>query len=110
LFGRCVGLVLGGAHNAIIPTRAVSLGILPGGREGEGERGRKVDGGRGRWGATRVVWRTLARRGKSWTPESRIEMLEDKRALEERREVTQEVRGVVIFGGLMGGEEGVGWG
>lgn len=39
---------------------------------------------------TRVVCRTLTRRGKSFTPESRIEMLEESRVLLDRREETQD--------------------
>ena len=39
---------------------------------------------------TRVVWSTFANLGKSLTPESRMEMLEDRRALVDRSEDTQE--------------------
>lgn len=39
---------------------------------------------------TRVVCRTLAKRGKSLTLESRIEMLDRSRLLLERREETQD--------------------
>lgn len=45
---------------------------------------------------TRVVCSTLASRGKSLTPESRMEMLEERRALVERREETQEDKGFGI--------------
>ena len=45
---------------------------------------------------TRVVCNTLPSRGKSLTPESRIEMLEDRRALVERSEDTQEASGFAI--------------
>ena len=41
-------------------------------------------------GHTRVVWSTFPRRGKSLTPESRIEMLEDNRAFVDLREDTHE--------------------
>ena len=47
-------------------------------------------------GHTRVVCSTFANRGKSCTPESRIEMLEESRALEERRDATQEASGLAI--------------
>ena len=56
---------------------------------------------RRKWGRgehTRVVCKTFDRRGKSLTPESRIEMLEDRSWLLERREETQEERGFVILG------------
>lgn len=46
---------------------------------------------------TRVVCSTFARRGKSLTPESRIDMLEDRRALVERRDETQDVSGFAIL-------------
>ena len=45
---------------------------------------------------TRVVCSTFPNRGKSFTPESRIEMLEEMRALVERRDDTQEARGFAI--------------
>ena len=45
---------------------------------------------------TRVVCNTFARRGKSLTPESRIEMLEDSSAFVERRDETQDTRGFAI--------------
>ncbi len=44
-----------------------------------------------------MVCRTFASRGKSFTPESRIEMLEERRALEERREATHEASGLAIL-------------
>lgn len=47
-------------------------------------------------GRTRVVFSTLARRGKSFTPVSRIETLEERRALLERREETQDARAFAI--------------
>lgn len=46
---------------------------------------------------TRVVCSTLPSRGKSLTPEPRIEMLEDRRALVERSEDTQESSGFAIM-------------
>lgn len=64
----------------------------PGGSEEgkEEERGGKL---------TRVVFRTLHRRGKSLTPASRIEMLDPRMRVLEVRDETQEERGwgVVIF-------------
>ena len=45
---------------------------------------------------TRMVWSTFANRGKSFTPESMIEILEERSALVERREETQEARGFAI--------------
>lgn len=45
---------------------------------------------------TRVVCSTLDNRGKSFTPESRIEMLEERRALVDRREETQDASGFAI--------------
>ena len=45
---------------------------------------------------TRVVWRTFASRGKSFTPLSRIEMLEDRRAFVDRSEATHEPNGFAI--------------
>ncbi len=53
---------------------------------GQGMRGQ---GGQGR---TRVVCKTLERRGKSLTPESRMEMLEERSWLVDCREETQEER------------------
>ena len=44
-----------------------------------------------------MVCRTFASRGKSFTPESRIEMLEERRALEERSEATHEASGLAIL-------------
>ena len=44
-------------------------------------------------GHTRVVCSTLASRGKSFTPESRIEMLESRRCIDDWSEETQEARG-----------------
>lgn len=38
---------------------------------------------------TLVVWSTFARRGKSLTPESRMEMEESRSCMLERREATQ---------------------
>lgn len=65
---------------------------------------------------TRVVCKTLAKRGKSWTPESRIEMLEDRSWLLERRDETQEESAWAIFRALdcafvgrIGGGFWVGW-
>lgn len=49
------------------------------------------------WGHTRVVCRTLARRGKSLTPESRIEMLDESRVLLERREETQDASALAMI-------------
>lgn len=43
-----------------------------------------------------MVCRTLARRGKSLTPESRIEMLDERRVLLERREETQDASALAI--------------
>ena len=54
-----------------------------GGKEGKGD-------------VTRVVCSTLARRGKSLTPLSRIVVEEERRALVERREETHAVREVDI--------------
>lgn len=48
-------------------------------------------------GVTRVVPRTFASRGKSFTPESRIEMLEERNCVLERREETQDDSGLGIF-------------
>lgn len=45
---------------------------------------------------TRVVCKTLDKRGKSLTPESRMEMLEERSWLLERREETQEERALAI--------------
>ena len=45
---------------------------------------------------TRVVCSTFASRGKSLTPESRIDILEDKSAFDERRDETQEAREFAI--------------
>ena len=39
---------------------------------------------------TRVVCSTFARRGKSLTPESRIDILDDRSAFVERKDETQE--------------------
>lgn len=51
------------------------------------------DGGRdGRRRRTRVVCSTFASRGKSFTPESRMEMLEDRRALVELKDETHDER------------------
>ena len=50
-------------------------------------------GGKGR---TRVVLRIFARRGRSLTPVSRMEMLDDRREVLVRREETQEERVEVI--------------
>ena len=52
--------------------------------------------GKGTKERTRVVCSTLDNRGKSFTPESRIEMLEERRALVERREDTQDASGFAI--------------
>ena len=46
---------------------------------------------------TRVVCSTFARRGKSLTPESRIDMLEDRRAFVERRDETQDASGFAML-------------
>lgn len=61
------------------------------GGKGGAERMGNIVGGR-----TRVVFSTLARRGKSFTPVSRIETLEERRALLERREETQDARAFAI--------------
>ena len=45
---------------------------------------------------TRVVCSTFPRRGKSLTPLSSIEMLEDSNALVDRNEETHEVSGFAI--------------
>ena len=45
---------------------------------------------------TRVVCRTLASRGKSYTPVSRVEMLDARREVLERREETQDERASVM--------------
>lgn len=71
--------------------RAASVGEWLGGGE-TGENGDLGEEGR----RTRVVWRTLDRRGKSLTPLSRMVMEEERRALVERREDTQEEREVDI--------------
>lgn len=47
-------------------------------------------------GITRVVCRTFATRGKSFTPESRMDMLEERNWVLERREETQDDRGLDI--------------
>lgn len=44
-----------------------------------------------------MVCRTLTRRGKSLTPESRIEMLDESRVLLERREVTQDASALAMI-------------
>lgn len=49
---------------------------------------------------TRVVCRTFASRGKSFTPESRIDMLEERNWVLERREETQDDRGLDIVVGF----------
>lgn len=46
---------------------------------------------------TRVVCRTFASRGKSFTPESRIDILEARNWVLERREETQDDRGLDII-------------
>ena len=46
---------------------------------------------------TRVVCNTFARRGKSLTPESRIDMLEDRSAFVERRDETQDASGFAML-------------
>lgn len=48
-------------------------------------------------GVTRVVCRTFASRGKSFTPESRMDMLEERNWVLERREETQDDREVDIL-------------
>lgn len=48
-------------------------------------------------GITRVVCRTFASRGKSFTPESRMDMLEERNWVLERREETQDDRGLDII-------------
>lgn len=45
---------------------------------------------------TRVVCSTFASRGKSLTPESRMEMLEERRVLVDRREETHDEREFAI--------------
>ena len=50
---------------------------------------------------TRVVCRTFASRGKSFTPESRIDILEARNWVLERREETQDDRGLDIIGLLL---------
>ena len=57
--------------------------------KGDTRPGRPKDGGQGKE-YTRVVWRTLARRGKSLTPESRIEILDERSWFVDCREETQE--------------------
>lgn len=57
----------------------------------------KVDGKRDREKHTRVVCSTFARRGKSLTPESRIDMEEDSSAFVERRDETQDASGLAIW-------------
>lgn len=47
---------------------------------------------------TRVVCKTFASRGKSLTPESRMEMLEERRELVERSEDTHDASELVIVG------------
>lgn len=44
-----------------------------------------------------MVWRTFASRGKSFTPESRIDMLEERNWVLERREETQDDRALDIM-------------
>lgn len=44
-----------------------------------------------------MVCRILVRRGKSLTPESRIEMLDESRVLLERREVTQDASALAMM-------------
>ena len=46
---------------------------------------------------TRVVCSTFARRGKSLTPESSMDMLEDKSAFVERKDETQDASGFAIL-------------
>ena len=46
---------------------------------------------------TRFVCSTLARRGKSLTPESRIDILEERSAFVARKDETQDSNGLVIF-------------
>ncbi len=48
-----------------------------------------------------MVCRTFARRGKSLTPESRIEILDERNALLERREETQEDRALDMISMLL---------
>lgn len=47
-------------------------------------------------GITRVVCRTFASRGKSFTPESRMDMLEERNWVLDRREETQDDKGFDI--------------
>ena len=46
---------------------------------------------------TRVHCRTFLMRGKSWTPESRIEIEESRRRVEDWREDTQPVREEIVL-------------
>lgn len=48
-------------------------------------------------GITRVVCRTFASRGKSFTPESRMDMLEERNWVLDRREETQDDKGFDII-------------
>lgn len=58
-------------------------------------RKKKIFLRRGR--STRVVCRTFASRGKSFTPESRMDMLEERNWVLERREETQDDKGLDII-------------
>lgn len=60
---------------------------------GRDDTTRSQGGGREMSEHTRVVCKTFERRGKSLTPESRIEMLEPSSCIDDCREETQLARG-----------------
>lgn len=92
-FGRTGGRVRGGARNAeersaADITSVYFLDCYEAGEESScGDRGER----------TRVVCSTFASLGKSLTPESSIKILEESRALVERRDETQEDNGFAIM-------------
>lgn len=90
---RWRGWLRGGVRSAV-----VWVGV--GGVCVSGERkGREVTEGK-IWmvwtGRTRVVCNTLDSRGRSCTPVSRMEMLDARRVVLERREETHDARGLAI--------------